>query len=130
MIAALQRGFVMRSGMMIAAAFAGALLSMLAVLLFSGRMRNMAQLVIVGVMIGYICNALTDLAVTFADDANIVNLHNWSMGSFSGINMDNVKVIAVIVIAAVAAAVICLSGALILSRYNEEKILGIIVPKE
>ena len=33
-------------------------------------------------------------------------------------------------IAAVSAAVICLAGALILSRYNEEKILGIIVPKE
>ena len=31
-------------------------------------------------------------------------------------------------IAAVSAAVICLAGALILSRYNEEKILGIIVP--
>ena len=28
----------------------------------------------------------------------------------------------------VSAAVICLAGALILSRYNEEKILGIIVP--
>ena len=33
-------------------------------------------------------------------------------------------------IAAVSAAVICLCGALILSRYNEDKILGIIVPKE
>lgn len=31
-------------------------------------------------------------------------------------------------IAAVSAAVICLCGALILSRYDEEKILGIIVP--
>ena len=33
-------------------------------------------------------------------------------------------------IAAVSAAVICLTGALILSRYNEEKILGIIVPEK
>ena len=33
-------------------------------------------------------------------------------------------------IAAVSAAVICLLGALILSRYNEEKILGIIVPEK
>ena len=33
-------------------------------------------------------------------------------------------------IAAVSAAVICLAGALILSRYNEEKILGIIVPEK
>ena len=35
-------------------------------------------------MIGYICSALTDFFVTFADDSNIVNLHNWSVGSFSG----------------------------------------------
>ena len=45
-------------------------------------------------MIGYICNAVTEFAVTFADDANIVNLHNWSMGSFSGIRWANLRVIA------------------------------------
>ncbi len=104
MITALQHGFVMRSGMMIAAAFAGALLSMLAVLLFSGRMRNMAQLVIVGVMIGYICNALTDLAVTFADDANIVNLHNWSKGSFSGTDWQDIRAMAILVSVSVIGA--------------------------
>ena len=35
--------------------------------------------------------------MTFADDANIVNLHNWSMGSFSGITWSNVRVMAVTV---------------------------------
>ena len=100
MIAALQHGFVMHSGMMIAAAFVGAVLCMLTVLLFSGKVRNMAQLVISGVMIGYICNALTDLAVTFADDANIVNLHNWSKGSFSGTDWQDIRAMAVLVFAA------------------------------
>jgi iron complex transport system permease protein len=33
---------------------------------------------------------VTDFLVTFADDSNIVNLHNWSMGSFSGMSWDNV----------------------------------------
>ena len=33
-------------------------------------------------MIGYICSAITDFVVTFASDADIVNLHNWSRGSF------------------------------------------------
>ena len=42
------------------------------------------MLVVSGVMIGYICSAVTDLVVTFAEDADIVNLHNWSKGSFSG----------------------------------------------
>ena len=50
------------------------------------------MLVVSGIMIGYICSAATDFIVTFADDSNIVNLHNWSMGSFSGISIDGVKI--------------------------------------
>lgn len=102
MMFAMQNGILLNSAAMVGAAFIGSLLSMGAILLLSGKVRNMAQLIIAGVMIGYICSAVTELAVTFADDANIVNLHNWSMGSFSGISMDNVKVIAVIVFAATA----------------------------
>lgn len=104
MMLTMQNGILLSSAGMVGAAFAGSLLSMGAILLLSGKVKNMAQLIIAGVMIGYICSAVTELAVTFADDANIVNLHNWSMGSFSGIDMENVRVIAVIVIAAVAAA--------------------------
>jgi len=104
MMFTMKYGILLNSAEMVGAAFVGSMLSMGAILLLSGRVRNMAQLIIAGVMIGYICSALTELTVTFADDANIVNLHNWSMGSFSGISMDNVKVIAVIVLAATAAA--------------------------
>lgn len=57
----------------------------------------MSMLVVSGVMIGYICSAVTELVVTFADDADIVNLHNWSQGSFSGMTWDNVRVMAVVV---------------------------------
>ena len=60
------------------------------VLLMSRKVNRMSMLIISGVMIGYICSAITDLVVTFADDADIVNLHNWSKGSFSGITWDNV----------------------------------------
>lgn len=104
MMFTMKYGILLNSAEMVGAAFVGSMLSMGAILLLSGRVKNMAQLIIAGVMIGYICSALTELAVTFADDANIVNLHNWSMGSFSGINMNNVKTIAVIVLAAVSAA--------------------------
>lgn len=85
------------SGALILAAFAGAMISMGFVLLMSGRVQNMSMLVISGVMIGYICSAVTDFVVTFADDADIVNLHNWSKGSFSGVTWGNVKVMAVVV---------------------------------
>ncbi len=85
---------------MIAAAFVGAMLSMGFVLLLSRRVKGMSMLVVSGVMIGYICSAITELVVTFADDADIVNLHNWSQGSFSGMTWDNVKVMAIVVAAA------------------------------
>ena len=82
---------------MIIAAFVGAMLSMGFVLLLSRRVKGMSMLVVSGVMIGYICSAITELVVTFADDADIVNLHNWSRGSFSGMTWENVKVMAVVV---------------------------------
>lgn len=83
---------------LIAAAFLGAMISMGFVLLMSRKVNNMSMLVVSGVMIGYICSAITELVVTFANDAEIVNLHNWSRGSFSGMTWDNVFVMAVVIV--------------------------------
>lgn len=96
MVFLLGRGMVIGSGVMILAAFAGAMISMGFILLVSSKVKRMSMLVICGVMIGYICSAVTDFIVTFADDSNIVNLHNWSLGSFSGTNWNNVQVMAVV----------------------------------
>jgi len=104
MIVSLAHGRIMSSAGMILAAYAGAALSMGFILLISGRVRNMSVLVICGVMIGYICSAVTDFAVTFADDSNIVNLHNWSRGSFSGIGWAEVRAMVPVVLAAVVMA--------------------------
>ena len=82
---------------LIVAAFLGAMISMGFVLLMSRKVNNMSMLVVSGVMIGYICSAVTELVVTFANDAEIVNLHNWSRGSFSGMTWDNVIVMAVVI---------------------------------
>lgn len=79
---------------MIFAAFAGAMLSMGFVLLISGRVGHMSMLIVGGVMIGYICSAVTELVITFANDSQIVNLHDWSRGSFSGTTWENVAVMA------------------------------------
>lgn len=89
------------SAALIAAAFVGALLSMGFVLAVSRKVNHMAMLVVSGVMIGYICSAITELVVTFASDSDIVNLHNWSRGSFSGMTWDNVKVITGVVLVTV-----------------------------
>ncbi len=94
MLALLSRGKTTSSAILIAAAFVGAMVSMGFVLLISQRVKRMSLFVVCGVMIGYICSALTDFLVTFADDSSIVNLHNWSLGSFSGMSWDNVKTMA------------------------------------
>lgn len=106
MIAALGRGVTLGSWGLILAAFAGAMASMGVVLLLSQRVRGMSLLVVCGVMIGYICSAVTELVVTFADDANIVNLHNWSMGSFSGLNWANVATFCAVVFPALGLSVL------------------------
>lgn len=105
MIFCLGHGLLISSAAMIGAAFCGAMLSMSFLLLASSRLRGMSLLIVCGVMIGYICSAITDFAVTFADDANIVNLHNWSLGSFSGIGWRDLGVAALTVFAALILAV-------------------------
>lgn len=97
MIVFLGQGMAVSSATLIISAFVGAMLSMGFILLVSGRVKKMSMLVICGVMIGYICSAITDFIVTFADDSNIVNLHNWSMGSFSGISWENVKTMSIVI---------------------------------
>ena len=94
MVFLLGRGVKVSSAMLIIAAFLGAMISMGFVLVMSRKVNNMSMLVVSGVMIGYICSAVTELVITFANDAEIVNLHNWSRGSFSGMTWENVIVIA------------------------------------
>lgn len=100
MVGFLKYAVTVSSAALIAAAFVGAMLSMGFVLLVSRRVDSMSMLIVAGVMIGYICSAITELVITFADDAQIVNLHNWSRGSFSGTTWDNVAVMAVVCAAA------------------------------
>lgn len=101
MVFSLGRSISVGSAGLILAAFIGALLAMGFVLLMSRKVNNMSMLVISGIMIGYICSAITDFIVTFAEDADIVNLHNWSRGSFSGMSWENVKVMTVLVLVTV-----------------------------
>ncbi len=104
MVVFLDRGMLTSSATMIVAAFAGAMASMAFVLAVARRVQRMSILVICGVMIGYICSAITDIVVAFAQDSNIVNLHNWSQGSFSGVTWANVQAAALVVLPALAAS--------------------------
>ena len=100
MIVFLGNGVMLDSAGLIIAAFVGSLLSLGLIIPVSGRAQKNYMLIVCGIMIGYICSAITEFIVTFADDSNIVNLHNWSMGSFSGIGMDQAAVMSAVVFAA------------------------------
>ena len=88
---------VVSSYTLIIAAFIGSLIATGFILLMSRRVQHMATLLVAGIMIGYICSAVTDFVVTFAEDSDIVNLHGWSQGSFSGMSWSNVQVAAIVV---------------------------------
>ena len=80
------------------ASFVGSLLSLLLVLLFTGKVRNMSILLVIGIMISYICSAITDLLINFANDSDIVNLTHWSKGTFSAATWQDVHISAFIVL--------------------------------
>ncbi len=91
------------------AAFIGSLLITSIVLFFANKVQSMSMLLVIGIMVGYICSAVTDFCINFAEDHDVVNLKNWSMGSFSGANWNYVG----------AAFLICIFGiiaALLLSK--------------
>ncbi|MDD3370114.1 MAG: iron ABC transporter permease [Lachnospiraceae bacterium] len=106
MIFFLNQGRIISSFWMMVAAFAGSMLSMGFVLAVAKRVGNMSMLVVCGVMVSYICSAVTDFIVTFAEDSNIVNLHNWSLGSFSGTSWNQVETMSLVVFMTIAACIL------------------------
>ncbi len=109
MIVALRYVSFISSWMMVLAAFVGALIAMSFVLLAAKSIRQMSMLLVAGIMISYICSAVTEFLITFAKDSDIVNLHGWSQGSFSGTTWNNVTVFSILVGA-------CLVGVFLLSK--------------
>ncbi len=89
---------------MVGAALLGAMLVTGIILLLARHLGQMASLLVAGIMVGYICSAITDFLITFADDSNIVNLHGWSQGSFSGADWGSVILAAAVIFPSAAAA--------------------------
>lgn len=85
--------------LLVFSAFVGSLLIMGIVLLFSHKAKNMSMLLVIGIMIGYVCSAVTDFCIAFAEDSDIANLTSWSMGSFSGAAWSTLGIISAVVAA-------------------------------
>lgn len=83
---------------LIGTAFIGALMSMGIVVLLAHQVKSASILIVCGVMMGYVGSAITDVLLTFADDASIANLRNWQMGSFSGLSWSQVRVLVPVIV--------------------------------
>ena len=104
MLLVLRSGTAPGSLSLVAAAFLGSLATLAIVMFVSYYASGMAELVVCGVMIGYVCSAFTEFVLAFAPDSHTSGLHNWSMGSFSGISGHDVAAIAMVVIPSFFAA--------------------------
>lgn len=105
------------SFLQIVISFTGALAVTVFIIFMSLKLPDITTLLIGGIMVNYICSALTDLVIAFADDSEIVNLHNWSKGSFSGMNMQQCEIAFIVIMA----ALICV---FMLSKPIEALLLG------
>jgi len=110
--------------MLVMTAFFGAMVATGFIIFISKKVRNMAALLAAGIMIGYICSAVTEFLITFAEDSDIVNLHSWSQGSFSGATM-SAACFSSIVVLAVFVAVMLMSKVLDAFRLGEVYALSV-----
>ena len=73
--------------------FVGAMLIMVLVILASQKVKSITTLLIIGMMIGYVCGAITSLLSAFADKERLANFTLWTMGSFSGFLWRDVRIL-------------------------------------
>ncbi len=73
------------------AAIFGALAVMLLILMISKKVKGDAILLIMGVMIGYIANAIIGVLKFFSNDEDVRSYVIWGLGSFSKVSGDQVK---------------------------------------
>jgi len=66
------------------AAFSGALAVMVVILVVASRVKNIITLLIIGLMMGYVCHAITSILIAFAEKEKVKGFVLWQMGSFSG----------------------------------------------
>lgn len=97
MLTSLTLGFtVLNPFMSTLASFAGAYGVMIIVLAIAGRVKNGVTLLIVGLMMSYLCHAVTSVLVAFAEKEKIKGFVLWQLGSFSGFQWNEIQLMVVI----------------------------------
>lgn len=99
------------------AAFIGAVAVLLLILAFSSRTKNMATLIIIGLMIAYLASSITDILKFFSMKEDIQAFVIWGMGSFSNVGTERMTTLFISVI-------IGLSASFFLSKNLNALLLG------
>ena len=94
------------SWLLVLASLVGSLVSMMIVLALSRRVKSLSTLIVAGIMIGYICSAVTDFLIAFAGESHILNLATWSLGSFSGARWVDLGFVSVIIFVSLLVAML------------------------
>jgi len=77
-------------------AFSGALLVMAILVVIASRVRSVITLLIIGLMMGYLCYAVTSILIAFAEKEKVKGFVLWQMGSFSGFTWQEFYLIVII----------------------------------
>ena len=80
------------------AAIIGAMAVMVLIILISKKVRGNAILLIMGVMIGYIANAIIGVLKFFSNDEDVRSYVIWGLGSFSKVSGDQVYTFVIIML--------------------------------
>lgn len=77
--------------------FAGAMAVMLMVVFVSRKVRSVTSLLIIGLMLGYVCSAVTGILTAIADKERIMGFSRMTMGSFSGFTWEQLRIMCPII---------------------------------
>ena len=111
---------------LVGAAFVGALLVTLLILLFASRLRSHTMLLIVGMMISYIVSSAVSLLNFFSTAEGVQSYMMWGMGNFGGVSRHSLPLFTAFILIGLAIAVCLikpLNALLLGERYAEN--LGI-----
>lgn len=98
-------------------AFIGAISVTALILIVAYKVKDIVTLLIIGLMIGYLCTAVTNILKTFAENEKLKEFIIWTMGSFSGFTWERLKIMTLI-------AIPFLFGAFMISKPLNAFLLG------
>ncbi|KHD38567.1 iron ABC transporter permease [Clostridium acetobutylicum] len=105
MLGGISFGFAASSPFLVfLAALIGSTLIMFLVILFANKVKSVVTLLIIGIMVGYICSAVTNVLSAFADKQQLQFFTMWTLGSFSGFTWKNIYILFFIGIPSLLAA--------------------------